>query len=68
MTRKASTVVGRRALLAAASVAWVYGMAAPTLAAFPGELQAGTRVEVKGRLVDRDRHTAGGGGWSGRRH
>ena len=26
-------------------------MAAPTLAAFPGELQAGTRVEVKGRVV-----------------
>ena len=51
ITRKDSTVVGRRALLAAASVAWVYGMAAPTLAAFPGELQAGTRVEVKGRLV-----------------
>ena len=51
MTRSGSTIVGRRALFVAVSAAWVCGMAAPTLAAFPGELQAGTRVEVKGRLV-----------------
>jgi len=51
MTRSGSTIVGRRALFVAVSAAWLCGMAAPTLAAFPGELQAGTRVEVKGRVV-----------------
>ena len=51
MTRNGSTIVGRRALFVAVSAAWLCGMAAPTLAAFPGELQAGTRVEVKGRVV-----------------
>lgn len=52
MRKRTCQTVGRRALLVALSTAWVCGLAAtPSRAAFPDELQVGTRVEVKGRLI-----------------